>query len=336
MPYHGFTSTGLYQPTESVTMSISQQANRSSHLCRDAEVCWLSTGFVFTSPSPAPAPASLPLAPKTEQPEHMAKPNYTDMAHAFMALSKAVSGDDPVSVPSSTTEEALNEPIYSSNDVKQMMLTLERKQADRAELEHAMEEVVKRRVSKGTINKKRTGRRQDLVVESSASEEEDEQVDDSYTTVPIRKRIHKMMKGNGKKAKLSSRKRAKNKKVREENSDSSDTDRVEDNDGEEEIKSQVKVQTTAQMKDQINQIHSMLATLMSAKELQQQSMKQTNSQEKTDHLPVQSLDKDQAATGKGGATSMGNVTEKGKAGTDVKSSGLDDEPKRDIVAELFK
>ena len=178
-----------------------QQANRSSRLCRDAEVCGLSTEFVSAS-SLSLSSTSAP-EPKREQSEHMAKPNYTDMAHAFTSLSKAVLGDDPASLPPSATKEASREPIYSSNDVKQMMLTLKRKKADRAELAHAREEVVKRRVAKDMMNMKRTGRGQALAVESSASEEEDEQVDDSYTTVPVRKHIHK--------AKLKSRKQTKTK-----------------------------------------------------------------------------------------------------------------------------
>jgi hypothetical protein len=344
---------GLQSTTRRITISLErvnskllymllgqrQQDNRHARLCRAAKVCGLSTEFVSAS--------SLSPSPKIEQSRKMTTPNYSEMAHAFTALFKALGGDDPVNLPSSAMAKASEEAIYSSNDVKQMMLKLEKKHLDRTELEQAMEEVVKRQVSKKMMDNKRnkadTGRRGTDVLEKSASEDEEndndeQQADDSYTSVSVGKRICKMMKRPGKssakKAKLISTKQA-----NEETSDS-DTDTIEGKEGEEEdTKTQAKV-----MNDRINQMFAMLTSLISSKESHkqaaQQSTPETNPQENRSQPHPRSPDNTQTlaitSTDEARANSKEGGLYKGKAGSDVKSSGLDDEVPKDIVADLFQ
>jgi hypothetical protein len=313
-----------------------QQCGRQARLCRDASVCGLSTDFVSASSLVRPA-----LKTDNQQSRTMTKPNYhAKMARAFETLAKALSADDNVNdndndKDKDPTEQASKEAIYSSSDVKQMMLALERKQADRSELEHVMEEVVKRRVAKETVEerqpntcKRRTGRRRDKLVEVVRAvdddEEEDEeaeedgkqdgdgeeqggkeQTDNSYTSMPVSKRVHNMMKGfrktNAKKAKLDScrkqkqqqqqkQQQASNKRTKKEtSSDSSDEGADEGGEEEEEdeeeggaTKKQSKDGTRrmlSRMDERLDQMISIMTDLTSVKEPKQQQSDQSSTQQ---------------------------------------------------------
>ena len=310
-----------------------QQSDRKIRLCRDADVCGLSKSFVCAS-------SHSPSSSRIGQSGDMAKPGTADVKSVLTSLlEQHASGDI-----TGAAEVASKNAIYSSEDVRQMMLNLEKKHADRTSLELAMDQLVTRRVAREEIRKQRSGRgthsgKRKLEVEAITSEEElveDEQVDNSYTSIPVTKRVQNIMGGHGRSAKKVSvrrRKRAGNKV--QEAGDNSDTESEVDGEGEKEA-----VVVTSKMMGQISegmkQMVSMMAAFTSrADDSQQQGMQQPMQHSTSVHTPKQDQPSRLNPTGKDGAMGKECVLGQEKAVADVKASALDNKPRRSTVEQIF-
>ena len=313
-----------------------QQPDRNRRLCRDASLCGLSSAFVCAS---SLSPSSLCI----EQSGTMAKPGAADVTSVLTALLEQHASE---TVPSRATEEASKNAIYSSEDVKQMMLNLEKKHADRAGLELAMEELVRRRITREEMKKERSGtgrrgghrRRED---EAAISEDElsnHEHAENSYTSVPVSKRVQTIMDSHdrpAKKAKVSSRRRPSNKV--QDGSDTSDSDSEGDGRGAAKRQtSDVTSKMVGQLKDGLKQMVSMLAAFNARagipqqhdppESVQQSTSAHTNTQDKTPGINT---------TGQGGGTSKDCVLGHDMDVPSVKASAINTKPRRSTVEQLF-
>lgn len=256
-----------------------QQRNRRQHLCRDAKLCGLSTAFVSAS-SLSPLPSIKPSSSMTKSSDAVF---WSD----FKRLLKKHASDDSENEDSNdllkgTIGNASKEPTYTRNEVMQLVLNLAKKQteqdhnkrADRARLEKAMEKAIKRTAARDNVptesptGRHREKRQRSMLVETSSSDDdasEDGSGTHSYTSVPINRRIRKMMrsldKGNPRKDKVKRRRQERNRNVEEGGSCSSDTDKGDTGDGGNKRPRQENVlsdKIAQQMNDGIKQIVSML------------------------------------------------------------------------------
>lgn len=311
-----------------------QQDNRTGRLCKDASVCGHNTTFVSAS--------SLNHSKKAGRFEIMAKMSNTELAGALVEFSKRLLTNDSGSSQPTATEPALGDTIYSYNDLKQMLLKLEKKQSDRDELEEQMGELVKRRVAKELSHKTQTDSRADRhrtnnvkANMSDADDSEEEQTDHSYTAMPVGKRVRKMITGSGQK----NGKKHKTTTVESSNDSGPDIAHVVDDTPKGRATSETSDEF-GQMKDQLTQIYSMLTSLTSTKGLSQQAVSQITGQcdhgEGSSHQPAHESPQTTTVTpthgGSGGSNAECHTGQKNR--TDVKSSALNEQ--RSLVGELFK
>lgn len=311
-----------------------QSPDRDKRLYRDAGVCGMSTAFVSAS-------SLSPSSVSTEQSVDMAKPGTADIKSVLTALLTQYASE---TIPNSAPEEASKNAIYSSEDVKQMMLNLEKKHADRASLELAMEELVKRRVAREEIKKQQSaacaqsGKRRREVDASEDEMAEEVQGENSYTSIPVTKRVQNIMESHGrspKKLKASRRKRASDKV--QEAIDNSDTE------SEVEGKGEAKRQTLAvtskmfgELNEGVKQMVSMLATFASrADGPQQQGAQEDTSNSTPVHTPKLDQPSKISPIAKDGTRSNECVLGQEKGGSCVKASALDIKPRRSIVEQIF-
>ena len=282
----------------------------------------------------------------------MANPMYEEMAEMFMKLSKkGDKADEPaaVSLQSIAKNDTSRGETYSSNDVTQIMLGIEKKQSAKADLERSLEAAVIREVDKRMMHNRTSRHKQ--VPEGDTSDDEHgerrEQVaDDSYTSVPVKKRVRKMMgdhgKGNArKKATRSSMKQAKNNSVQEESSDSSndDMDTVDGKQGEQGGTNKRFDLMNGRMDKLFDMMSSLKSQNESHKQAAQESTQQVNPRE--NNAPPKNPDKTLASAttqiAKYGAKPRVTRWDKGPndLGKDVKGSGLCDGAPMDIVEDIL-
>ena len=256
----------------------------------------------------------------------MAKSGTADVRRVLAALIEQHASE---SMPDRTTDVAAKHAIYSSEDVKQMMLNLEKKHADRAGLELAMEELVRRRVAREEMKKGSSGtdrgggkrRRKDEVATS-----EDELADHENVGV---QNIVEGRRRPAKKVKVHRRRRPSNNV--QEGSDNSDSDAEGDGNGEgrRHSTSVVTSKMVGELNEGLKQMVSMLAAFTSRADApQKQDLHESTQQNSPVHTPKLDRPLIINPTGRDGATSKDCLL-------DVKASTLDTKPRRSTVEQLF-
>lgn len=315
--------------------------NRKQHLCRDAKLCGLSTEFVSAS--------SLSPLPSIKPPGSMANSSDVVFRNELKRLLKKHAPDDSENEDGRYSSEnnignAPKEPTYTHNEVVEMVFGLAKKQthddeikrAAKARLQTAIEKAMQKAInhspakdhvqteSKTEMTKQK---RQRNVLRGTFSTDDDGSEEDSayhsYTSVPINRRIRKMMmnmtKSNARKDKVKRRRKGSDRKMEEEDSCSSDTDTGENGDGENKRNKQGNALSDkiVQMNEGIKQIVSMLTP---------PTPKANDSQE-------QAAQKETSATN--GTLDQRQPLDKQDGASDVKGSGLLDNTHRTSVDELF-
>lgn len=324
-----------------------QKHDRYERLCRDADKCGHSIGFVYAS--------SLSRSPEKEQYHSMSSGSNEKLASAFLELSNRLLVNESAKLPAKA-EDGSNDAIYSYNDVKQMLLKLEKKHAIRDELERDMEGLVKRWKASGSTEKKRTvtGGHIATAVEVSDSENEgsdEETLDNSYTSMAVGKRIRRMMdvpnkKKKAKKARADGKKQQMNSnRVDDGSSGGSDMDISQEEDGEVKKRGRSKTSRMLQaMNERITQVFDTLAALTSANETQRQSVQRMTQQSNSLENATQNLStandnglaRGITSASKDSVGSKNSGSNKGVIGSDVKGSALDDDKPVDIIAQMFQ
>lgn len=163
-----------------------QQQGRCERLCRDADFCGYSKKFITAS-------SLYPLAKSKET----IKMNFTpEKIQSMMAIAKILFDGEKDSGEQNAVQRASHEAMYSSNDVKEMLSKLEKKQLDRRDLQNHMEELVHRKAA------------EQMKTHEKYNNQELSLDDDRYTSMPFNKRYRNIMnepgKNNAKRAKLNS------------------------------------------------------------------------------------------------------------------------------------